>query len=206
MQTVIFDFDGTIADTFVTSIRIFEKLTKRPAPFTDEQIEQLRNLTVVNLIRELHIRPWRIPWLLVRGRAMMRREMASIHIFDGMEDVFKQLQAAGTPMYIMSSNSTINIRQFLARLGLDHYFKHIQGNVSILGKTNMLRRLIERHHLDPTTTFYVGDEGRDVESAKHAGLKAVAVSWGFSSAGLLASHKPHALASTPAELARILAG
>jgi len=200
MKTVIFDFDGTLADTFVTSVRIFERLTKRLQPFSDDEILRLRGLTMLHLVRELRIRPWRVPWLLMRGRQLMRKEMESVIVFEGIEDVLKQLQAANVPVFIMSSNSPGNIRKLLRRVGLDHYFTHIYGNVGIFGKAKMLRRIIARNKLVPADTFYVGDEGRDVEAAKRVGLKSVAVTWGYNSAELLAAHHPHAEAGTRQEL------
>lgn len=204
MKTVIFDFDGTIADTFVTSIRIFERMTKRAVPFNNEEIERLRGMHALELIRTLKIRPWRMPWLLIRGRALMRREIEEILIFAKIEGVFAELHAAGVPMYIMSSNSTVNIQRFLKRHQLDHYFQQIYGNVSILGKTKMLRRILERNRLDPATTAYVGDESRDVEAAKRVGMQSVAVSWGYNNAELLKSHEPAFLVDSVAELAKIL--
>ena len=204
MKTVIFDFDGTIADTFVTSVRIFEKLTKRTEPFDDAEILRLRGLTMISLVRELRIRPWRVPWLLMRGRALMRRQMESVVVFDGIEQVLKDLQAAGVPIFIMSSNSPGNIRRLLRRLDLEHYFTRIYGNVGIFGKAKMLRVIVARNRLHPDETFYVGDEGRDVEAAKRVGLKPVAVTWGYNTHQLLASHHPHALADTREELKKIL--
>lgn len=204
MKTVIFDFDGTIADTLVTSVRIFEKLTKRPVPFSDEEIARFRGLTVVKVVRELRIRPWRVPWLLVRGRSLMRREMESVIVFDGMEEVLRQLKADRVDIYIMSSNSPGNINKLLRRLGLRDYFKYVYGNVGILGKAKMLRRIVARNALDPSETFYIGDEGRDIEAAKRVGLKSVGVAWGYNSAELLESHHPYALAKTPDELKKIL--
>ena len=121
MKTVIFDFDGTLADTFVTTVRIFERLTKRLQPYSDEEILRLRGLTMIHLVRELRIRPWRVPWLLMRGRKLMRKEMETVIVFEGIEDVLKQLQAADIPVFIMSSNSPGNIRKLLRRVGIDPF-------------------------------------------------------------------------------------
>lgn len=203
-RTVIFDFDGTIADTFVTSVRIFEKLTRRRQPFSDEEIQRLRGLHALELIRELRIRPWRVPWLLARGRAAMRKEMEAVVVFDGIEEVLERLRTAGVPVYIMSSNSPGNIRKLLARLGLQHYFTRIYGNVGIFGKAKMLRLIVARNRLVPAMTYYVGDEGRDIEAAKRVGLHGVAVTWGYNSRTLLLSHHPREVADTRQELARIL--
>lgn len=201
---VIFDFDGTLADTFVTSIRIFEKLTKKVEPYTPDDIMRLRGLTAFHVVRELRIKPWRMPWLLVRGRAMMRRDMETVVVFDGIEDVLEQLRIQGTAVYIISSNSPGNIRKLLQVHGLEAYFKHIYGNVGLFGKAKMLRRVIARNHLDTGNTYYVGDEGRDIEAAKRVGVKSVAVTWGYNSAELLEKHRPHAVVGTPRELAELL--
>lgn len=205
MKTVIFDFDGTIADTFVTSVRIYEKLSKRQTPFSDEEIQRLRAMTVVELVRELRIRPWRVPLLLVRGRRMMRNEMKTIVVFDGIEDVLQQLQQAGVAVYIMSSNSPGNIRKLLSRLGLEHYFAHIYGNVGIFGKAKMLRLILARNNLQPADTVYIGDEGRDIEAAKRVGVNNIAVTWGYNNRRLLSAHHPQAIADNRQELAALLA-
>jgi phosphoglycolate phosphatase len=202
--TVIFDFDGTLVDSIVASIRIFEKIMKRPEPYSDEQIARLRGLSALQVVRELRIRPWRVPWMVIRGRQLMRRQIDNIVVFEGIEDVLRQLKAAGIPMYIMSSNSPGNIRQLMKARGLDHYFTHVYGNVGIFGKAKRLRQIIERNRLDMARVIYVGDEGRDVEAAKHVGIKSVAVGWGFNSPELLARHHPTELAESTSQLATIL--
>jgi phosphoglycolate phosphatase len=92
----------------------------------------------------------------------------------------------------------------LRRLNLEHYFTRIYGNVGVFGKAKMLRVIIARNKLATAETFYVGDEGRDVEAAKRVGLKPVSVTWGYNTHELLATHHPHALADTRQQLADIL--
>lgn len=202
--TVIFDFDGTLVDSFVASIRIFEKMMNRTAPYSDEEIVRLRGLNALQIVRELHIRPWRVPWMMVRGRQLMRRQIDSIVVFEGIEEVLRQLKDAKIPIYIMSSNSPGNIHRLMQARGLDHYFTHIYGNVGVFGKAKRLRQIIERNSLDKAGVIYVGDEGRDVEAAKHIGITSVAVGWGFNSPELLARHHPTHLVRTTDELTKAL--
>lgn len=131
---------------------------------------------------------------------MMRRQMNTIVVFKGMEEVLERLHKAGVSMYIMSSNSPGNIRRLMEARGLSHYFEHVYGNVGIFGKAKRLRQIVKRNHLDVTRVVYVGDEGRDIEAAKRVGVKSVAVTWGFNSAELLEKHQPFALISTPVGL------
>ena len=177
---------------------------RRPVPFSDEEIMRLRGLNAYHIMRELHIRPWRVPWMVVRGRVLMRREIDSIVVFEGIEEVLQQLKEADVPMYIMSTNSPGNIRKLMAARGLDHYFTHVYGNVGVFGKAKRLRQIIQRNQLDKGQVVYVGDEGRDIEAAKHVGIKSVAVGWGFNSPELLARHHPTHLVRTSAELAKAL--
>ena len=202
-NVLIFDFDGTIADTFATSIRIFEKMTKKK-PYKPEEIERLRGLTGLQLIRELRIRPWLVPFMLARGRAMMRRKMKDIDIFPGVEKVIRELHKDGAPLYIMSSNSPGNIRKFLQDQGMDQYFIRVYGNIGLFGKSAMLRRVMRQNGFSPEQVTYIGDESRDVEAAKHVGVRIVSVDWGFNSAPLLARHNPDVIVHTPAELERAL--
>lgn len=201
---IIFDFDGTIADTFKLSIGIFEMMTKREAIFSDVEIERLRGLSGLQVLQELHIKPWLVPFMLIRGRSMMRRSLPSIAVFEGMKPLITTLYQQGTPLFITSSNSTSNILEFLREQGMDTYFIRVYGNVGIFGKARVLRRVISNNKLDRAHVAYVGDETRDVEAAKRVSIRSVAVTWGFNNAGLLKTHNPDKLARTPQELAIIL--
>jgi phosphoglycolate phosphatase len=204
-MVAIFDFDGTLVNTFVMSVRIFEKLTKRQQAFSDEEVQRLRGLNAFHLVRELRIPPWKLPWLLVRGRAMMRRQINDVGVFEGIETVLRQLQADGVPIYIMSSNSPGNIRKLLRLQGLEQYFLRVYGNVGVFSKAKVLRRVIARNKLNPSEVFYIGDEGRDIDAAKRVGLHSIAVAWGFNSPALLEHHRPYALVETPAGLGKLFA-
>jgi len=201
---IIFDFDGTIADTFKVSIGIFERMTKRSEIFSSAEIEHLRGLSGVHVIRELRIKPWLVPFMLIRGRSMMRRSLPSIKVFKGIKPLILDLYDQGVPLYITSSNSTTNIMEFLRVQGLDHCFIRIYGNVGLFGKARVLRRVMSTNRLDPAVVTYIGDETRDIEAAKRVAIRSVAVTWGYNTKQLLALHDPDVIADTPAELATAL--
>jgi phosphoglycolate phosphatase len=201
---IIFDFDGTIADTFRLSIGIFEKMTKRDKTFSAKEIEHLRGLTGLHVIQELRIKPWIVPFMLIRGRSMMRRSLPSIRVFEGVKPLIAELHKKGTPLFITSSNSTSNIMDFLRDQGMDQYFIRVYGNVGLFGKARVLRRVISGNRLDAAHVTYVGDETRDIDAAKHVGIRIVSVGWGFNNAALLKTHGPDALANTSSELASLL--
>lgn len=204
MANVIFDFDGTIADSLALAIHIYEKLLRGGDAMPTEEIERLRGMSLISVGLELRIAPWKIPMLLARGRRTMRRQMHTVQAFDGMSALIRALRADGHNLYIMSSNSVQNIRPLLTRLDLYNEFIKLYGNAGLMGKATVIRRMLKRQKLDPTETYYVGDEVRDIEAAKRAGIKIISVTWGYNNEAILRKHKPDFIAKKPADIQRAI--
>lgn len=202
MAHIIFDFDGTIADTFAVVLGIFHELTHRSEPLTPEEIERLRGMSLAHAAEDLRVRPWQMPFLLMRGRRRMTGKMGGIHTFPGLQKAVRELHAEGHDLYIMSSNSARNIQLFLLRHEMNKEFIKIYGNVGLFDKAGVLRRIMRRNHLKRSETFYVGDEVRDIEAAHRAGVSVVAVTWGYNNAQILQKHQPDTAVSDPANLPR----
>lgn len=203
-RAVIFDFDGTIVDSLAAVIKVFEDVTRRPHRFTPEEVEELQHKDPLQVALELNIPKWKIPWLLIKGRRMFRSHMRSVKVHAGIPEVIRTLYEKGVPLYVLSSNSKSNVQKYLRWNGLDGYFKNIYGNAGLLGKTRKLHILFKNEGVDPATSWYVGDETRDIIGARAADLKVIAVSWGYNSRIALADKEPDALVDTPAEILKIL--
>jgi phosphoglycolate phosphatase-like HAD superfamily hydrolase len=203
-RAVVFDFDGTIVDSLKAVIKVFEDVTKRPHRFTPEEIEELQHKDPLQIALELNVPKWKIPWLLVKGRRMFRDHMRSMTVHIGMPEVIRTLHESGVPLYVLSSNSKSNVQKYLRWNDLNGYFTNVYGNAGLLGKTRKLHILFKNEKLDPTTSWYIGDETRDIIGAHGAGLKVIAVSWGYNSRTALADKKPDALVDTPSEILTIL--
>lgn len=204
MKAVIFDFDGTIADSLAAIIKVLEDVMKRPRRFTPEEVKELQHKDPLEIARELGIPKWKIPWLLTRGRHMFRKHMRSITVHEGMVDVIKTLHKQGIPLFVLSSNSKANVQKYLRWHELDTFFANVYGGASLHGKSRKLRTLCRREGVDPTESWYIGDEIRDIIGGHTAGLRVIAVSWGYNTRIVLADKKPNALVDTPAEILPIL--
>lgn len=204
MANVIFDFDGTIADSLSVAISIFEELMRDGKALLPDEIERLRAMSMVEVALELRITPWKVPFLLARGRKMMRQRMDTVEAFDGMPELIRQLHEDGHRLYIMSSNSVHNITPLLERYNLHKQFIKLYGSAGVFGKDNVLRRMLKRQKLNPAETYYVGDEVRDIEAAKKAGIPIISVEWGYNSAEILRKHKPDFFVTKPKEIARAI--
>lgn len=204
MSSIIFDFDGTIADSFDMIVDIIHDLLHRDEPLPGDELQRLRGMGLLKVVQELKVRPWKVPFLLARGRRRMRAQMNRVGIFEGIPEVIRDLRGAGYELYIMSSNSVQNIELFLERHNLSQEFVKIYGNIGLLGKRRILKQLVRRNHLDPDETIYIGDEVRDIQAVKQTGVKIVAVTWGFNTEEILVKHHPDFIARDPAELMELI--
>jgi phosphoglycolate phosphatase len=203
MAVIIFDMDGTIADSF-DYVSDFLAATAHKGPLSTKQKEELRGMSMVGMARKLGYKWWQGPMLVWRGRRRMKHAIKDLKSFSGIPELIRKLNAEGHELFIVSINSVRNIRLFLHHQKIHKYFLQIYGGVGVFGKPMALRQLLREHHIDLEHAVYVGDEIRDIEAAKIIGMRVVAVSWGFASRDGLKAAKPAGLADTPAELMRIL--
>jgi phosphoglycolate phosphatase len=204
VKTVIFDFDGTIADSFETFLGIFEEIAARPERLTPSEVKDLRGKSMGQIVEYLKIKRWQIPRYVLKAKKLIAIRIGGIKTFSGMPETLKQLDEAGHRMFILSTNSSKTIDAFLRANDLDGYFIKVYGDIGLRSKSSALKKIIKKEKLKATDCAYVGDEVRDVVAAKKAGIMSVAVSWGFNYPTALKQAGPSALAAEPKDLIKIL--
>lgn len=204
IKILLFDFDGTIADSFAVVQEVFYEITGQERIEDPAEVERLRKMPVMKAIKELQIRPWQIPGMLIKGRTAMAAHINDIPIFPGMTQTIRKLHAEGYAMYVMSSNSAQNVQHFLRRHSLDNYFTRVYGNIGLLHKAAAIRNVMRRNRFAPEECVYIGDEVRDVEGAKHAGVSIISVPWGYNDEILLRQHNPDVIVHHPSEIETFL--
>ncbi len=203
-STIIFDFDGTIADSIHLMIDIFNSMAHRfhADPVGIEQIEYLRGLTIKELIHELKIPILLIPEFLFIGKRMMKKRIDELKPVVGISHLIEKLSKKYT-LGILTSNDAETVEEFLLQHDLNH-FKWIHSETSIFGKDKALRKRLKSEHLVHKEVLYIGDEIRDVESCKKVGIDVASVAWGLNSHTLLESASPTYIVDDPSELEALL--
>jgi phosphoglycolate phosphatase len=204
VQTLIFDFDGTIANTFDATLRIVNQLAPEfdYRPVKPEDIERLRGSSYGDIAVELGISWRKVPRIAVRIRKEMGRTIRDVATFEGLPQVLSELRERGLRLGILTSNARENVEHFLSARGLS-YFDFISSSASLWGKERRLKSLIRSRGLDVRDVAYLGDEVRDIQATKPLGIRMIAVGWGYTTPALLAAHEPDHLAKVPAELLEI---
>lgn len=106
----------------------------------------------------------------------------------------------GNGLFIISSNSKFAIKIMLAIFGIDHLFKKVLGYEFKFSKEEKILHAVEEFGTTPDNAYYICDTSGDVREAKNAGVKTVAVTWGWHARERLAEAGPDYLIDTPEEL------
>jgi phosphoglycolate phosphatase len=206
-KLVIFDFDGTLADSLGWFISISDRLADEFgfAHIDKDQLATLRRHDAATLLRLHHVPLWKVPFIATRFRSLMSQQIEMIAPFPGVPDLLSRLAQAGSTVAVVTSNSCSNVRRVLGRktMGL---VAACEGGVSVFGKRVKLRKVLRHIGIHPAQAIFIGDEIRDIEAARQAGIASGAVAWGFTDLDALKAHSPDMLFTTVEELRLALLG
>lgn len=206
-RTALFDFDGTLADSLATMLGIYNELAAQldVVQVGPERAAELRKLGPQGVLCELGIPLWKAPRILGAVRRTLRERDQVPAPFTGVQAALERLAASGVRTGVLSSNTAPNVRAFFARHGFAPP-AILSTGVSIFGKAGRLKSVMQRHRLKAADVVYVGDEVRDIEACRAAGVRSVAVSWGYGERNALLAAGPDGLVDVPEELVAMLAG
>ena len=205
--TILFDFDGTLADTGELALRTLNTLAPEfgLTPITREEIPALKMLSAWQLlVRRSGIPLWNLIkiWKLERrAREEFARHAEEIRLFAGIPEMVQALRAVGVEIGIVSSNDREIVVDALNRAGIQVDFIH--SGSRLFGKARAIKEALREYDVVRSRVVYVGDELRDVEACKKAGIDMIAVGWGFNAPEALRASGAR-LAATPQELLAIL--
>ena len=206
VKQMVFDFDGTIADTLDTVVAIINNLAPefgyRAASPTD--VAKYRDLNSKELMEVSQIPLWQIPFLLRRVKKELNQQISVLQPIPGIRDVLEELKAQGLSLGILTSNSQDNVSDFLQKNQMGSLFDFVYSGTHLFGKDKVLRKILQQQALAPEQLMYVGDETRDVDAAKKVGVKAIAVSWGFNSSAALVARNPDVAIDYPRQLMEVV--
>ena len=204
-RLVIFDSDGTLADTLPWMRSVFNELAEehRFRKVAPEEFEAFRDLHGRELLRRLELPLWKLPVVIAAMRRRMAAYTGPLHLFPGMDGALRALAGADLKLAVVSSNSRANVARVIGPELLP-LFLHLDCGASMFGKAAKLRKMVRRAGVSAAETIYLGDEVRDAEAARSAGVDFGAVAWGQHRIETLAAEKPAMVFHAVEELTAML--
>ena len=204
---VIFDFDGTLADSGDWFISIANHLAERFKfrTVTPEEIEALRGRTSSEVIRHLGIPRWKLPAIGRYTHDLLAQQTGHIALFDGITAMLQHLVASGVRIALVTSNAEDNARAILGPANAA-LIERFECGASLFGKARRFRRVLRKCDIALEDAISIGDETRDVVAAKKVGIRSGAVLWGYANRAVLERLEPDLLFETPAQVLRHVLG
>jgi phosphoglycolate phosphatase len=208
IKLVVFDFDGTIADTYDAFVEIVNNLAGEFGykPVDQADLARYKNLSSREIVKQSEIPLIKIPFILRRVKLALRDKIKRLKPCQDIAPFLLKLKQNGYSLGIVTSNAQENVLIFLENNGLSSLFDFIYSGNTLFGKHKVIEQVLRNYQLTPAEVVYVGDETRDILAARHSQVKVVAVGWGFNSPEVLIQHHPHAFITHPQELFKVLDG
>lgn len=204
-KIIIFDFDGTIANTMESIIHIMNNLSNEFGfkKIKDEDVEYLRGKKSKEILKHLGISIFKLPFVIRKARREINSHIALLHPSVNWLPTLKYLKENDCELGIVTTNIEDNVREFLHSNNLDK-FDFFYTTKKIFGKDKTILKILKDKRLKISQVFFVGDEIRDIEAGKKVGVKTVAVGWGYNTKDALAKENPDFLINTPEELQKVI--
>ncbi|MFY3130041.1 HAD hydrolase-like protein [Achromobacter ruhlandii] len=201
-----FDFDGTLADTMPWFNSILNTVADKYGfrKIDAAERDQLRHRDAGEILKFLGIPLWKLPAIMAHVRTLMQEIDPSVHLFDGIPGALARLKAAGMRLAVVSSNSLENVQRVLGP-DTTALFDDYECGTDLFGKAAKIDRLLQRHGTPPERFVLVGDEMRDIDAARKAGVRVGSVAWGYNHVDALRERGPDELILQVADLPAALA-
>jgi phosphoglycolate phosphatase len=190
-RLLIFDFDGTLADSMPWAMSVMHTLADKHGVrrIDEDELDTIRGFDARTFIKHMEVPMWKSVLIGNDLRKMMAQDIRKIPLFDGISDLLAQLSAMGATLAVVSSNSAENVRNVLgpANTALIPYF---ECGASAFGKQSKYRKILAKSGIPAQAAISIGDEIRDLEAARHAKIAFGAVSWGYTRLDALLEQGP----------------
>ncbi|WP_223644196.1 HAD hydrolase-like protein [Corallococcus sp. EGB] len=205
-RLIIFDFDGTLADSADWFRGIFNEVARRYGfrGVSAEELESLRGQDHRALLATLGVPMWKLPFIAAHVRKLAARDAHRIPLFPGVEAMLEQLQARGLTLAVVSSNAEANIRRVLGPVASER-IRHYACGAGLFSKRAKFRKVLKAAGVRAHEALSVGDEVRDIEAAAAEGIATAAVTWGYATEALLRSRAPTVVLTRIEELLQAVA-
>ncbi|HBJ01658.1 HAD-IA family hydrolase [Lysinibacillus sp. FSL R7-0073] len=205
MKHIIFDFDGTLADSTAVFASAWNTLAQKYKfkGIELKEIDTLKKLSISERSKLFDFPMYKLPMILPQFYKLYRQSLNDVHLFEGMKEVLLEIDKRGYKILIISSNSKDNILEFLKMNGIDCIADVLCSN-RIFGKDKVMKKFLKESSVSSSEVIYIGDEQRDIVACKKAGVPIIWVEWGYDAIEVIQNEEPEYKVATPEEILEII--
>jgi phosphoglycolate phosphatase len=180
-KLAMFDFDGTLADTFLWFLRAVNRMAEIHGFHRIEagDVETLRGYNARQIMGHLGVSAWKLPRLGADMQRLMAADIRQLCLFDGVGAMLQGLSDRHVALAVVTSNADDNVRHVL---GAEH--------AGLFGKRRKLKTVLKKSGVRPGEAIVIGDELWDLEAARAERIPFGAVAWGYTHIEALKAYAP----------------
>lgn len=205
-KILIFDFDGVLVDSIEPMLAYAGQVCQAlgyPCEPAQADLEALDRMEFSEFGRQLGIPEEKIKEFVTLNFNLFTLREEPLKIFVGMDTVVKQLSRSAV-LGIVTGNSCLVVNRFLEGYGLASEFHTILCAEDDGSRVDKIEAIVALNGGCGGEVYMVGDAVSDIQAARAAGVKSVAVAWGHQSRQKLAAENPDFLVETPEDLLLLL--
>ena len=200
IKLVVFDYDGTIVDSFEIVYNIQRKLEKKfnLGIFTSKKA--LKDIYMTNFYTGIKKKYKKkdLSQYKVECEKLNIQAADKMKVFKNLKQVLRKLKKK-YKMVIVSSSFNSVMKKALKKNGID-FFSQILGTEAGESKVEKIKKCIKNFKLKPKEIVYVADTVGDIKEAKKAKVKTIGVTWGYHCKKRLSKAKPNKIINKPQQL------
>ena len=209
-KAVIFDLDGTVLDTLQDLSNAMNH-TLASFGFPQKEVSHHRS-AIGNGIRKYAQRciPKNLAteelldeFVPVAAEDYKNNCMVKTAPFEGVCELLDFLQEMGISINILSNKRNDFVNKLTNHYFPKYRFDCVYGELPGIAKKPdpaAALKIAADCGIDPSNVIIIGDSVYDILAGKNAGMKTIAVTWGYQDRDLLAEHNPDLIADTTEEI------
>ena len=204
---LLFDYDGVIADTFQLLLDVFnatQRFLGKGRTLTEAELSSLPVNSFSCAAKVMDIPVHLIPRFEAEVAERLVERAPEVRLFAEIPSMLRALSHKHDLCIITHSQAQYVAKTLRAYSVLDAIAR-IYGRETGLSKSERIIVACSTFGTHADTTFFMGDGINDLRAAKQAGVKTVAVSWGFIERGMLLGEAPDFIADQPSDLLKLFA-
>jgi phosphoglycolate phosphatase len=187
LKLIVFDFDGTIADTLM-GITVSGNYALSSLGFPERTYDEFMSfigdaarITAMRALPEGYKDDEHIEkYFAIYRKHYYENQHKHIALYDGITTVFDELVKRHKLAILTNKNQDIT-DSLVEFLGIGKYFSQIIGVIDepVKPQPDVLWNIIKQNGFELSDAIMVGDSAVDTNTAKNAGVKSIGVTYGY---------------------------